>query len=145
MTTFPLILSKSLVPCLWESGGGMTHTGGAALVTNKHGQPKSAIYIRTSGSLACLEHALIPISVGDHFIIANHHRGDFTIEIFCIKSINTTKLEAERVNLFDYDQWDTQLDPNFNAAIDAARAKATCYHCRDPHFIRSRIKEEVKV
>jgi hypothetical protein len=140
MIDIPIVRSKMGVPCIWESGGGQTHTGSAVLVTNKHGKPKQALYVRTKGSLACLEHALIPVSIGDHVLIANHHRRDFTIEIFRISEITQFGAISERLNLYDWGQWDTELNPDFQDAVTIAIAKAICYHCREPHFIRADVK-----
>ena len=70
-----IVESKRGIPCLWERGGGYSNTGEATLICDKDGWQKKAIYIRRSGSLACEEHALIPVKVGDVVVLASHHRG----------------------------------------------------------------------
>lgn len=136
MAQFPVIRSKTGVPCLWEQGGGNTNTGDAVLVTNKHGGAKSPLYIKTRGSLACGNHALIPVSVGDHVITAAHHRKDFSIEVFQIIDITDNLVIAIAINYFDCGEWDATLDPSFANAVESAQQKAACYHCREPHYIR---------
>lgn len=130
--------SKSGLPCLWESGGGMSNTGTAILVAAPDGSPKRPIYIRRSGSLACDDHALIPIRGGDLVIMANHHRGDFNITINKIIGINLEEDEAEleEINQFSMGEWDDELPEKLKAAIEAAKDKATDYHCRIPYWIQ---------
>ena len=126
-------------PAFWESGGSYTNTGEATIITGKDGQPKKAIYVRRRGELANGEHALIPIEVGDHIIFASHHNGDFQIEIFRITGFEDKEGDAhaviEQVNCFDKNEWDAELPAYLHAAVEAAKNKAICYHCRTPHFI----------
>lgn len=135
--------SKKGLPCLWEAGGGFTNTGAAVIIAGKGGQPKKAIYIRQRGPLANEEHALIPIEVGDYIIFANHHRGDFEIEILKILNFEeevkkkevTYYAVVERINYFSMGEWDVELPASLETAVQAAMQKATCYHCREPHYI----------
>lgn len=145
------ILSKKGIPCLWEKGGGYTSTGDAQIICTADGKPKKPIYIRQRGSLACEEHALIPAQIGDVVIKASQHRGDFTIDILSIVEIKDDIAEKkdwkgdviERsrevitapVATFDMGEWDKEPPTELEAAIEAAKEKATCYHCRKPHFI----------
>ena len=86
--------------------------------------------------LACGEHALIPIAVGDYVITAKHHRQDFDIEIYRVMQINTDTASLELSTEFSNGEWREPLPPaEFEAAVQAAQEKATCYHCRSPHYI----------
>ena len=133
--------TKKGYPAFWESGGGYTNTGEATIIAGKDGQPKKTIYIRRRGSLANEEHALIPIEVGDYIIEANHHRGDFEIQIFRITGFEEEERETfaivEQINYFSQNEWDTELPPYLEAAVEAAMEKATCYHCREPHYVKT--------
>ncbi len=40
MNMYQLEISRSGIPCLWESGGGYTNTGEAQIITDKQGYPK---------------------------------------------------------------------------------------------------------
>lgn len=133
-----LHISKSGIPCLWEEGGGFTNTGRAQIICDGHGRKKKAIYIRKRGPLACEEHALIPIRSGDIVIRADHHRGDFAIEIYKIQESQTdfVVFELIKINEFDQGEWDKPLPDYFADAVDAAKRKALTYHCRDPFFIK---------
>lgn len=130
--------TKKGYPALWESGGGYRNTGDATIITNKEGQPKKALYIRRRGELANAPHALIILEVGDFIIEAHHHRGDFRIEIFRITDFDVKEEETyaavEQINCFDKGEWDAELPAFLEAAVQAAVNKATCYHCREPHF-----------
>jgi len=132
--------TKKGFPALWECGGGYTNTGEATIIAGKDGQPKKAVYVRGRGELANGEHALVILEVGDYIIEANHHREDFVIEIirivdFEIKEEDTYAI-VEQVNYFEMGEWDTELPENLQAAVEAAIKKATCYHCRGPHYVR---------
>ena len=130
--------TKKGYPAMWESGGGYTNTGEATIIANKDGQPKKAVYIRRRGHLANGEHALFILEVGDYIVEANHHR-DFGIGIFRMLGFEDKEEEVyaivEQVNCFSRGEWDAELPASLEAAVKAAMEKATCYHCREPHFI----------
>jgi len=132
--------TKKGLPAYWEAGGGFTNTGEATIIAGIEGQPKKAVYVRRMGRLANAPHALIILEVGDHIVEANHHRKDFEIQIFRITdfedSENETFAFVERVNRFDKGEWDAELPAYLEAAVQAAMEKATCYHCREPHYVR---------
>lgn len=140
-TTIEIELSKRGIPCVWEKGGAYSNTGDCQLVCDMNGLAKKAIYIRTRGSLACEEHALIPIRVNDYIVKVSQWRDDFDIKIHKIISIDTENkvAELEQINHFSENEWDSELDEKFNAVVEAGKGKATEYHCRTPYFIK---KEE---
>ena len=131
--------TKKGYPAYWEAGGGYTNTGDATIITDIEGQPKKAVYIRGRGDLACQHHALVILEVGDHIVEANHHRRDFFIKISKIvrfedKQENKFAI-TEQINCFSVGEWDVELPAHLKDAVQAAMDKATCYHCREPHFI----------
>ena len=127
--------TKKGYPALWECGGGFTNTGEATIIASPSGGPKRAIYIRNRGQLANAHHALIPIEVGDYIIFANHHREDFEIELYKVvdfeEDVAIVKLEHE----FSRGEWGKEPPAYLEQAVHTAMFKATCYHCREPHFI----------
>ena len=131
--------TKKGYPACWEAGGGHTNTGYATIISGIDGQPKKAVYIRTRGSLACEHHALVILEVGDHIVEADHHRRDFEIKIFRVTGFEDKQEKkfaiAEQINCFSMGEWDADLPASLEAAVQAAIEKATCYHCREPHFI----------
>lgn len=131
--------TKKGYPAYWEAGGGYTNTGEATIIASGDGQPKKAVYVRRRGFLANAQHALIILEVGDYIVEANHHRGDFEIGIYRIQSFEVKEEEThavvEQVNRFEQNEWDAELPVSLKAAVQAAMEKATCYHCREPHFI----------
>lgn len=127
--------TKKGYPAFWEVGGGFTNTGYSYIVTNKDGQPKKAIFVRNRGHLANGEHALIPIAVGDLIINADHHWNNFKIFVYRITDFLEEEALVERIAKFSKGEWDTELPVYLEAAVQAAIKKATCYHCREPHFI----------
>lgn len=132
--------TKKGYPALWERGGGYTNTGVATIIAGKGGQPKRAIYIRQRGPLANDDHALIPVEVGDYIIYANHHREDFNIYIYKILDFDDVEDVAivEPVHKFNRGEWDKEPPASLEVAVEAAKQKASCYHCREPHFINER-------
>lgn len=131
-------LSKKGIPCIWEEGGSYTNTGDSTIVSDMHGVSKKPIYICRSGHLSCSQHALIPIRLNDLVITASHHRRDFSISICKIVSVNKEEkaAELETINSFSRGEWDVDLQKYLVDAVEAAKAKATCYHCRNPHFTK---------
>lgn len=125
--------SKSGYPCLWERGGGYTNTGEAQIITDGQGYPKRALYVRTHGDLACMEHAIIPIQEGDHVVTVDRHRNKVAVQVDVITSIegDTATLAPER-------------KPICIDAINAAVAKSEDYHCRTPYYIQGVPREADK-
>lgn len=131
------MLSKHGLPCLWEEGGGATNTGRATIIANHHGGRKKTIYIRCSGHLSNSEHALIPIRSGDYIITASHHRGDYTVYVYIITSLDTHVKRGKKVLIYEYSRGEWNITPPqlLSDAIAAAKKKALCYHCREPHYV----------
>lgn len=119
-----MVRSKSGLPCVWERGGGYSNIGDAQIVTDGQGYPKRAIHVRTYGDLACGDHALIPVEVGDHVVTVDRHRDKVSAKVERIVSIqedSATVVPAE-----------TPICVN---AIYAAIDKSADYHCRTPYYI----------
>ena len=127
--------TKKGYPALWECGGGCRNTGEATIIASSSGGPKRPAYIRHRGSLANAHHALIILEVGDYIIEANHHREDFEIAIYRVLNFEEETAVVEQVNCFSMGEWDKEPPAYLEAAIQAAKEKATCYHCREPHYI----------
>jgi hypothetical protein len=124
---------------LWECGGGYTNTGYATVIAGKNGEKKKAIYVRGRGELANSNHALIIIKKGDYIVVAEHHREDFEIQILRVLDFKEEEGETfaitEQAYEFSRGEWDAELPTYLQAAVEAAKEKATCYHCRSPHYI----------
>lgn len=86
-----LELSRSGIPCLWESGGGMTNTGEAVIIAGPSGEKKKPIHIRKRGHLACGEHALIPVEAGDYIITTYRHRAEYQNDVYKIANVLESK------------------------------------------------------
>ena len=118
--------SKSGLPCMWESGGGATNTGGAKIICSSNGLPKKAIYIPRGGHLSNGEHALIPVTVGDIIIFHSHDRKGGETEILKIKKIVGEKAYTETVEMQDC----------YKNAVEAAVKKSHIYHCREAVYVK---------
>lgn len=126
MNMYQLEISRSGIPCLWESGGGYTNTGEAQIITDKQGYPKRALHVRTYGDLACKEHALIPIEVGDHVVTVDRHRDKIAVQVERIVSI-----EGETATVVP------ETAPICDGAIWTAAEKSKDYHCRTAYYIQA--------
>ena len=127
--------TKKGYPALWECGGGCRNTGEATIIASPSGGPKKPVYIRNRGPLANAHHALIILEVGDYIIEANHHREDFEIAIYRVLNFEEETAVVEQVNCFSMGEWDKEPPANLEQAVHTAMFKATCYHCREPHYI----------
>jgi len=143
--------TKRGYPAFWESGRGCstTDTGEATIVAGKDGKPKKAIYVRSRGQLANCWHALVILEVGDYIINAFRYRKDFEVDIYrvtdfeevdgemyAITEFVNCKYDMEHMICYGMPEWDAPLPAFLEAAVQAAMEKATCYHCREPHYIR---------
>lgn len=126
--------TKKGYPAMWELGGGHKNTGFATIIAGKNGEPKRPVYIRTRGHLANEKHALFIIERGDHVIFADHHRNDFIILVHRIKEVEKDTAICELIHEFSEGEWDTEPKDELANAVEAAMNKATCYHCREPHY-----------
>ena len=86
--------SKSGLPCLDECGGGWTNTGFAQIVADALGRAKRAIHVRTHGELACKDHAIIPVRVGDVVVTVDRHGPAVAITVECIIALDIDNLTA---------------------------------------------------
>jgi len=130
-------VSKSGIPCLWEKGGAMTNTGTAQIICGPSGEQKKAIYVPTGGHLACGEHALIPVAVGDYVVQVARWRDKETVVIYQITTIDppqqgVSTATACGCTLVELTETSTSLEP----AVEAAIEKANNYHCRAAVYIQ---------
>lgn len=131
-------------PALWEEGGGYSNTGSALIIAGPDGAPLRPVYIRRRGHLANGNHALFVLRPGMYAVEANHHRGDYQIQVARFtgeitghdggpfQDYETAAFEV--LYTFDRGEWDAEPPAFLNAAVQAAVEKAACYHCRDPHY-----------
>jgi len=137
---FTAEITRTGIPCLWEAGGGATNTGKAQVICAADGSPKKAIYVRRYGHLANREHALIPVRRGDVVVKAHHHRRDFRVSIWRLGDLCRDEEQpyfpATLISYWNGYEWtDQEAAKPYWLAMQAASEKATCYHCREPHFI----------
>lgn len=128
--------TKSGYPALWENGGGATNTGECTIIADANGRRKQAIYVKRAGHLSNGNHALIIVEAEDIIIKSYHKRKDFWIRIYRIKGFDGECAITELVYEFSDGEWNESLPAYLQSAVTAAMEKATCYHCREPHYIR---------
>lgn len=124
--------SKSGLPCLDECGGGWTNTGFAQIVADALGRAKRAIHVRIHGELACKDHAIIPVRVGDVVVTVDRHGPAVAITVERIIALDIDNLTATLERTDEKICW---------AAICAAVDKSHDYHCRRPYYIQQVLDE----
>jgi hypothetical protein len=145
MNSVAIERSKRGLPVIWESGGSYTNRGGATLVAGSSGEMLPAIFVRHGGNLACGQHALIPVEVGNLILNIGHRRGDYSIEInrivgFERKTETSEVAIVELVAEYSQGEWDKDY-PLFDAFVNAAKRKVGDYHCRSAYYIIEPKKE----
>ena len=129
--------TRSSFISLWEQGGARTNTGSARIIAKADGSKPTATYIKRKGSLACAEHAMIPVHKGYWIIDASQHRGEFRIsvmQIIGIQNKNISSVITEEIYVFAEGKWNIPLPQNLTDAVNAAQKKANEYHCRTVYF-----------
>lgn len=124
--------SNSGLPVIWESGGGYSHTGYACLIGGKHGERKKPLFIKRSGHLACSEHALFVVEVGD--VIVDAVRENDLVRIGRIMLVLPDHVMVLWEYICEYGDWDRELPSEFEDIVDVARQKYQNYHCRYPMY-----------
>ena len=122
---FTVSFSKTGSTCLTECGGSYTNTGSARIIADHNGYPKWAIMVFDRGDLACGDHAVIPVLVGDVVITVDRHHDKVALAVERIVSIDGNT--ANTVPTTEEICWD---------AVEAAVAKSYDYHCRKPYYIQ---------
>ena len=138
METRSISLSKCGLPCLWEKGGASKNTASATIICDFEGYPKKAIFIHKKGNIACAEHALIRIEVGDTLIEVTSVYNVSTIEILRITSIKKSERIAKviRIAYWANGSWDNaKIAAKYRDAYEAAINKAGDFHCRKPYYV----------
>lgn len=131
-------VTKKGYPALWEKGGGRTNTGWARVIALPGGREPSPVYVRRRGELACLEHALIIVQPGYWVVETNHHRLDYSTHVYRVVGVDrdAAKIHLRLEYSYSNGEWDNDPPEFLLPAIEAAEAKARCYHCRSPHYVK---------
>jgi hypothetical protein len=131
---------------VFEKGGGYSNTGSAQIVCGTDGSPLKPLYVRRKGHLACGTHAAFAVWDGQAVVAvyAYHHRGDYEITLYLLEA-TIEKLETYEIwHVEDFDDINEVLPAKlekYKAAIQAAMSKASCYHCRSPHYILTGVEK----
>lgn len=116
-------------PAVWESGGGCTNTGRATVAALPDGGRPRAIFVTRRGHRANGLHGLVPLWRGMWVVEAEWSRRDG----FTVKTSRWNGRALEEV---------ATPPERLMAAIQAAKEKATCYHCRCLHWAVDQEEEE---
>jgi len=128
--------SKTGLPTITESGGGMTNTGYCTVVCGKNGEALKPLFVPRGYSNG--DHAIFVAQPGMCLVNASRDRGGETVTVERIKAIGTNDDPDELITevIYEYENGDGNIPAKFQPPVDAALGKAYCYHCREPHFIK---------
>lgn len=144
----------------------MTNTGRARIACGPDGERLEAVYVPKRGELSNGDHAWVNVTRNAkdpqcYIIEANHHRGDFHINIKRILSLHEKLMPkadipwaVERHNVsptaasvmwantvmvckYSDGEWDNDPHECLIPAIEAAKGKAMDYHCRAPWYVKT--------
>ncbi len=139
----PIERSRNDMPCLWESGGKYPVAAKVRIIAAPDGSRKKAIFVRKRGDLACQNHALIPIAVGDITVSMFRANIDVSGEVSYVRSIDfqdfaTTQIAYMFTGTLIDDKlegtWYPDLPPFLQPAVEAAFNKLQDYHCREVYY-----------
>lgn len=132
--------TKKGFPALWEQGGGATNTGEAQIIAGPHGERLKPIFVKTKGHRACGQHALFVVQPKYHVIIVwywNKQDPPYSIRIYQIIKFEKFAENPDRPDdkkLLAVAKKLENENEMLKEAVEAAVAKARCYHCRRPHY-----------
>lgn len=132
--------TRSGRPAKFEAGGAQSASiGYATIVCGPHGERMLPTYIKKTGPRANGDHALFIVFPGTLFVEVVRKEEVFDVSVFKIKEIVETddKFEAVAIKILEGNGgvWDKEhLHERFMDAIEAAKKKAGCYHCREIHY-----------
>jgi hypothetical protein len=127
---------------LEETGGGLTNTGHATIICGLQGEP----LVGFGGQSRCgAVHAMFYVHAA-LVVQYSQHRGEGSGTVELVGIDRTLNLEIERVPLWRFTDSEEEgieiLSPERaqafefpTAAVDAARKKARCYHCRSAFYV----------
>jgi hypothetical protein len=120
-----------------ESGGGHTNTGHAAIVAGLHGEPLPAVYGRP---LCGEDHAVFYVHAA-MIVQYRQHRGVGSGSVWLVAV--GPDYSVQQVELWRFSDGEDVIEivnrPDTSlefpvAAVEAARRKARCYHCRSAFY-----------
>lgn len=130
--------TKTGKPAVWEAGGGFTKTGWATVWCGPSGEPLRPLFVRRKGERACQEHALLPVREGMFKISASRNGWVEILKVVGFRRgyLQNPAREDWAVKLCPVYQGPADGAPEFLAeAVKASVEKASCYHCRTPHYV----------
>lgn len=126
-------ISRSGIPCLYECGGAFTNLTSAQLVTDKHGNKKTALKVFTKGDLCNKNHAAVPIEVDDLVFQAWGKCRDDIIQVLVYKVTSIDKDGDVVIAKLELTDFDNNILPFL-----AITHKCSIYHCRFPVYIKEK-------
>lgn len=124
--------SKSGLPTITESGGGMSNTGYSTIICGEEGQRLTPLFVPRGYSNG--DHAIFVVHPGKtHYLKAEHDRRGESVSLYRIDGIDEEDFILSTL-VGEYQDGDSNIPMQFQTAVEVALAKAKCYHCREAHY-----------
>ena len=130
LSVFVCERTKKGFPALWEQGGGATNTGEAQVIAGPCGEKLKPVFIKKKGHRANGQHALFIVQPGYHVVTVwywNKQSPPYSITAYQVQQI----IEFDKELLAIAKKVESEM---LQEAINTAKQKARCYHCRSPHY-----------
>jgi hypothetical protein len=125
--------SKSGLPTVTESGGGMTNTGFATIVCGKNGERLKPLFVPRGYSNG--DHAIFVVKPAEtHLIRASRGKWGEGVSVEKVIKIDEDDSLITEV-IGEYENGDGNIPLCFKVASAVALKKTRAYHCRSPHYI----------
>lgn len=125
----------------YECGGGLSNTGSATILCGPSGEPLKGVYLsRSCNSVHAMfiRNSLIEVST------SYWNKGCFKFSTrLCYFYVDDNHLVKQKdllqldFNSETLDETLPEIHQKFRDAIIASTEKATCYHCREPHYLKN--------
>ena len=122
-----------------ERGGGRTASGKAQIICGLSGKPLNPFHVFSNPRgkfFAEKAHAIF--SVPESVTMISFYRGSKNLNIrnFSLRMVHTRRYVIHESKIWSGKIEDFPVElGKYSNAVAAAVAKASCYHCREPHYI----------
>jgi len=127
-------MDKEIRYAKWEEGSSTKGSGFSVIVADKDGKRKEAVLIQNDEK----KQALVILDKDDVIIYASRFCSEYEIIIYQIKDFvkdydGEEVAEVDVIERSDGYTWNTD---KYTEAIEAAKEKAKCVDCKEPHFVK---------
>ena len=128
--------SKTGLPTLTESGGGMSNTGSARVIADERGDKVHPLFIPRG--YANGDHAVFVVRPKMLIFTGDHGQWGYRVTVSRIERVGIDADPDELVltETCSEENGDGNIPETLVPATVAVQEKMHCYHCREPHYVQ---------